>query len=78
MNAESSADIEMVKKHAEALGEHFDSVQIFTTRHEPTTAGGTATVQYGVGNYYARYGQAREWVLKQDEWTRVEARKEDD
>jgi len=70
-------DVAMVRQHAEQLGEHFDSVQIFATRHEPGSLGGTVTVHLGVGNYYARYGQVCEWMVKQDEWTRVGARKDD-
>ena len=55
------------------LGEHFDSVMIFTTRHESTEAG-THTVAKGVGNWYARFGQVVEWVDKENEIARAEAR----
>jgi len=59
------------------LGEHFDSVQIFCSRHESTLEDGTVLACKGIGNWYARYGQVQEWIVKQDEVTRVEIRKND-
>jgi hypothetical protein len=55
----------------QGLGEHFDSVQIFVTRHEAGEKGGTLAVKRGCGNIYARYGQIREWLIEQDEGVRV-------
>lgn len=49
----------MVKKAAEHLAEHFDSVQVFVTRQEE---GSTFHVAMGAGNYFARVGQVREWI----------------
>lgn len=74
MDKQDNSDVAIVRKHAEALGEHFDSVQIFTTRHESSEQDGTVTVHLGVGNWFARYGQVSEWLIKQDEWTRMNAR----
>lgn len=68
---QADADFEMVKKAAEALGEHFDGVQIFATRYEPD---GTVTVNYGQGNYYARYGHVKGWCTREDETFRDAAR----
>lgn len=62
---------EMVINAAKMLGEHFDSVQIFCTRHEGGPDGGTFSTSRGVGNFYARYGQVREWLLEQDSKTGV-------
>lgn len=59
-------DMEIVKKHAEQLGEMFDSVQIFVTRHEAGEHDGTINAHYGAGNYFTRYGQIRNWVNRQD------------
>lgn len=48
------------------LSEHFDSVHIFVTRHEGSLDGSIAA-NVSSGNYYARYGQIREWVLMNEE-----------
>lgn len=57
------------------LGEHFDSVQIFVTRHEPEIEGGTITATRGCGNWHARFGQITEWLIVKEEDARCEARK---
>jgi hypothetical protein len=71
-------DITAVDRCIEILGEHFDSVQIFATRHESTTLDGTLSITKGTGNYFARYGQIREWILEQDEATRMATHEDDD
>ena len=75
MNADTSTnpDVKRVEECLRHLGEHFDTVQIFTTRHEE---GDTKSVQKGVGNWYARYGQVRQWVVAMDEAERVQSRKD--
>ena len=67
-------DLARVKEAVAALGEHFDSVQIFATRHEPATHRGTINVCCGEGNYFTRYGQVKEWSIRQDEVARENAR----
>lgn len=47
----------------QALSEHFDAVQIFATITDPD---GTRTHEVGSGNWYARYGHVKEWVVKQE------------
>jgi hypothetical protein len=69
-----NADIELLKQHAAKLGEMFDSVHIFCTRHEPAMEDGTVTVNWGVGNWYARYGQIIEWTIRSDENSRMAER----
>lgn len=76
--SERDKDVEMLKKHLHELGEHFETVHIFLTKHEPVIDEGTVTLQMGVGNWYARYGQITEWKIKQDERIRVDERKLDD
>lgn len=78
MSSEREKDIELVKEHLQKLGEHFDSVHIFTSRHEPAIEEGTITLQMGIGNWFARYGQITEWTIKQDERARMNERKVDD
>lgn len=72
------ADIDMLKRHCEQLSEHFDTVQIFCTRHMPAELDGTRTLNYGSGNWYARYGQVRCWTLEHDEEHREYGRRKDE
>ncbi len=61
---------ELVRK----LGEHCESVQLFVTY--PEGNGETAGYSVGDGNFYARLGQTKEWLIRQDEYTRTHARKQ--
>lgn len=74
---DAERDLEMVKKATESLGEHFDSVLILTTRYDPAAADGTVNINYGCGNWFARYGQCREYLIKCDERTKVAVQKEE-
>lgn len=65
-------DLKWVHEKAEELGAKFDSVQIFVSRQDPTTDT-TISVNAGTGNWHARRGQVREWLLKQDEFSRLAA-----
>lgn len=58
-------DIAAVETALDVLIERFDSVQVFATRHEPTE-GGTVRIEIGRGNLYARVGQIREWLIRED------------
>lgn len=69
------ADVEMVRKHVEQLGEHFDAVHIFCSRHMPAELDGTICVNQGLGHWHARFGQICEWVIYEEERCRVAARK---
>lgn len=73
-----SAAGDRIVKAAEALGEHFDSVQIFASRKDGPSRDGTLELAHGVGNYFARYGQVRCWLEEQDEKTRHDLRKRED
>jgi hypothetical protein len=64
-----------VREHVEALGEFFDTVQIFVTRDEDHA---THSVHLGAGNWFARLGQVTEWVTKEDECSRSSVHKEDE
>lgn len=50
------------------LSEHFDSVQVVCTRSE--TDGSWSMYMKGAGNYFARVGSVREWLLRDEEGTR--------
>lgn len=60
--SEPNPDLEIVKRHCQQLGEHFDSVQIFVTRHMPAELSGTRNINYGSGNWFTRYGQVQMWL----------------
>lgn len=69
MSAEES-DLDRLRSACEKLAEHFDTVQIFATRHEPEQEGGTVNVAFGNGNWFARYGFIHDWMIRQNERTR--------
>jgi hypothetical protein len=71
-------DTDLLKSHVAKLMEHFESVQIFATRHMQSELGGTVNVQFGAGNWFARYGQVRAWVVKEDELLRFEVRQDNE
>lgn len=52
----------LVDNHVAQLLEHFDSVTILVTAHGGVPAE-TAGYVSGGGNYYARIGKAKEWLL---------------
>lgn len=70
MSEQKDEDLDRVKRACETLGEHFDTVQIFVTRHEPGIEDGTINITWSEGNWFARYGQVREWLVKAEERTR--------
>jgi hypothetical protein len=69
-----NGDLERLQSAARALGEHFDSVQIVCTRHDPIQQGGTVITHAGVGNWYARFGSIRSWLVHNDESMRLDER----
>lgn len=69
----SDEEREMIKCAAEKLGEHFDSVQIFVSRHNDNKTG-TSRFQTGVGNWFARYGHIHHWLMLQNEEDRQDLR----
>lgn len=64
----------ILAKAAADLGEHFDCVQIFANTHRPGDSDNTVSLCQGVGNWYSRYGQVREWLVYSDERERMAAR----
>lgn len=70
-------DLKIIREIAEKLGEHFDSVQIFCTRYESDECG-TISAKWGIGNWFSRIGQVREWIARHDEESRLEMRPDDD
>jgi len=65
-------ELAIVKSHANQLAEHFESVQIFVTRHIGDVQG-TVRINYGSGNAFARYGQVRQWLIQEDAYVNKDA-----
>lgn len=58
-------EADRLEKAINVLSEHYDTVQIFCTRHEPSIADGTLSFTAGIGNFYARIGQVAFWMDEQ-------------
>jgi len=71
-------ELDRLDKVCQDLGEHYDTVQVFVTRHTPgdDEESGTINAHTGRGNWLARLGQVKDWVIKQDEKTRISCREE--
>jgi hypothetical protein len=64
--SKKSQDQKILESAMNILCEHYDSVQIFVTRHEPVTENGTVEFDCGIGNYFARIGQINMWLKRQE------------
>lgn len=69
--SENEHDLKLISDAVDRLAEHFDTVQIFASRHEPTTENGTVHWEVGRGSWFARYGQIRTWLIQEEGWTRT-------
>jgi len=71
----SKKQVAVVREALRTLMVHFDTVQIFCTYHvEDGEDSRTASYQNGKGNWFARYGQIREWITKEEEAQREDVR----
>lgn len=68
-------EIELLEKHIAQLMEHFETVQIFVTRHD--AGQGTFNINLGDGNFFARLGQVQEWITKSNELSKENVRRQD-
>lgn len=66
-------EAQIVNNACYKLGEHFDSVRIFVTKH---CGASTNTFCYttGLGNFYSQIGQINEWKAIQDQTARENAK----
>ncbi len=73
-------DMSRIEKALDTLREHFDTVQIFTTKHGCTNGDGIGTISFrkGFGNYYARYGQVQQWLIKENKSVEIEVMEENE
>ncbi len=69
MNAQNQRDVEMIEAALGVLSEYFDCVTIFANRHE---GDGTEHLAAGRGNFYARIGQVKEWLIQEEHKSRLE------
>lgn len=65
-----------IVKFMDDLGEHCESIRLFTTFPEGDGCTGSFTI--GRGNFHAQRGQVQEWLINQDENVRINARHKDD
>ncbi len=70
-------DMGMLEQHANQLAEHFDTVQIFVTRHAAGELDGTVNANWGCGNWFTRFGQISTYLTKADERSRKEVQEEE-
>lgn len=62
MNDLSNEDAKaLIQSIANKLSEHFDAVQILVSW--PSIQGGTRIMKWGTGNYYARLGMCRDFLV---------------
>lgn len=74
---QSEADLAVVRKHVAELGEHFESVQVFVTRHCGEYEG-TMHCEVGYGNWYTRMGQVVQWMKRNDARDEIKVAEEED
>lgn len=75
----SMSDKKEIEKQIEtfcsSIMEHADSVRVFVTSHD-----GMADVSHafsiGKGNFFAQVGQVKEWIVRQDQYIKIDACKE--
>ena len=71
----TEADGQVLQKAVDMLSEHFDNVQIFVSRQEDGTRNRSTSFSVrGIGNYFARYGQVKRWLMMSEETDRQMAR----
>lgn len=69
-------DVKRVRAAVTSLGEHFETVQVFVTRHEPGTLDGTKHIALGSGNWFARFGQIQQWNSANDQEAREHVKRQ--
>ena len=72
MSEQTKAELEVVEAALNAISEHWENVIILCNR--AMDAHETKCMVRSRGNYYARLGQVREWLSKEEEKDRIEVR----
>jgi hypothetical protein len=75
----AKARLETIKKYATLIMSHadVDTVQIICTKVRHDGSNDTESLSFGDGNWFARCGSVREWLMKQDERVKAQAREDD-
>lgn len=68
-----SNDHNVVARALDNLGEHFDTVQIFCTRNGIEDQS-LVNVTAGIGSWYARYGQIKDFIIRSEERLKCDIR----
>lgn len=76
-NAEAEEVLKLCKEAAAKITELACTVQIFVTIHD-TECDTTRHMHTGLGNWYARESQVREWVMENDERVRIKVHEENE
>lgn len=66
-----------LKRTADRLGEHFDSVAIFATKMTEDGEANVVSFTTNAGNFYATQGLVAEWIEAQKERIRIKVRNEE-
>lgn len=64
--------IQKIKDLCKEVYPYIDSIRVFITKHENNELG-TTRYDYGLGNWYAQYGQVKEWCETATENTSSES-----
>ena len=72
MKSQSDKKSDLLKNQAKMLMDSFDTVALFATKYNPEN-GSTDLFCEGKGNYFARYAQVRDWVIRQEFRLQAEA-----
>ncbi len=74
---ESKKELDRIQEHIDALGEYWDTVQIFCTRVDRDSEGEkTAHAVKGKGNWFAVRGQIKHWLIREDQKARLEMQRD--
>lgn len=60
----------LVNEAVQKISEYVDAVTIFVSKKREDGQSGTWRLVMGSGNWYARYGQIKQWVLVEENQTR--------
>lgn len=75
---DTDPDIIRIQAALDTLSEHFGAVMIFATRYESEAEGngpqGTVAIVRGCGDWYSRYGLVNEWIIRQNERSKMKER----
>jgi hypothetical protein len=65
--ADTDDEMKILSRCAAQLQEHFETVRIFATVKTPDGDGlSTRHLTYGKGNYFAQYGQVKQWAIAEE------------